>query len=55
MENKKEEISVVNCPHCIHCYEHFCSNCDRYEPKDQYVGYCCGQIVKADGWCKDWK
>jgi len=36
-------------------YEHYCYNCDRYEPIDSDSGWCGNTKVSATSWCSSWK
>ncbi len=51
---KSESKVTYPCAYC-HSYEHFCYNCDRYQPIDNDEGWCGSTKVSRSTWCKDWK
>ena len=69
MENNVEncrEVTYANsskaqCQNCKGCqitvqkYEHYCSNCDRYEPIDSDSGWCGSTKVSPYNWCESWR
>ena len=58
---KRQEVAAkatgkcAKCPCTVQGYEHFCYNCDRYEPIDNYTGWCGNERVSRDGYCSSWK
>lgn len=61
VRNNQCSINIAECPDCIdcqltvQCYEHYCSNCGRYEPIDSDTGWCGNTKVHADNWCQSWR